>query len=440
MSQIANSVQGAAGKPARMGYPGLRTRPAYWLALFGIPAMCVAWVLIRTPFSKPMSNYWTDASVIARTGWLGQRFTPSGYPFTMALSLALMPAHPQIGFALEQGVFHLLLVLLLWLVMRRLHASPAAALWGTLLLQADPDLLLSVEKVWDVAFSTWLLLLIAWLALRALQDGATLADCCWLAAALGYCSFDRPNYIFLVPALVGAVWFARRRVRNSNLQWVRPVVAAGLILCVTYMGLSLLTYREVRTPENGAYNLFAGNNQFSRAALLEHLNAEPSIVPALAADGILLQNGNPAYASLIPFYRQASRRFAWHHPLQELTLVGIKFWTLLRPDTKVHPLWSVAGMGKLSLAMFVPVWLFAVVSTKRGGSPLLPGDWLVLAMAALYILPFLMTNADPRFRTPLDILVAAHTVALFWRNRYQGEPQQAAADAGRTMERTSFSG
>ena len=41
------------------------------------------------------------------------------------------------------------------------------------------------------------------------------------------------------------------------------------------------------------------------------------------------------------------------------------------------------------------------------------GRGLFVMFAVAYVGPFLLTNADPRFRIPLDILVLTHAISRF---------------------------
>ena len=416
-----------------------RSRP-YRAVLLLVPVLSAVWAVLRMPFGLPMPGYWIDALEMASTGVIRQHFTPSGYPLTVALGMLLTPGHPAYGLVAEQAVLHLVLALVLWAVMRRLGATPRAALVGMVLLEMDPELVSSVMKVWDVAFSTLLLLWIASGALRVLQQGAGWMNCASLGAAWAYGCFDRPNYVSLLPALGLALWWAQdtEPVRApGRKRWIRMAAAAGLLLAVAgllYPACSMMAYRSVRTPGNGPYNLFAGNNPYSEAALLQHLNAEPSIVPALATDRVDMTGLTPDSAALDSYYRAQSRAFALHRPGKELVLAGVKLFTLLRPDTKVHRLFSAPGFAKGLLALFVPCWLGAVLwFGVRRPARWWHSDTLVVMLAVLYVLPFLLTNADPRFRTPLDLLVAAHCVSLIWRRRvpienkgWTGEPETAA--------------
>ena len=118
------------------------------------------------------------------------------------------------------------------------------------------------------------------------------------------------------------------------------------------------------------------------------------------------------------FYDRSSEQFALEHPGQEVKLAAVKLFTLLRPDTKVHRLGSLAGAGKALEALFVPLW-FAIVIWFRLRRTLAWGaeDSLMVVFAVLYVVPFLFTNSGPRFRTPLDLMCGTHAVSMLWRLR-----------------------
>ncbi len=381
--------------------------------------MCVLWAVLRVPFGAPMPDYWRDALQLATTGVMQQRFTPSGYPLTVALGMRLTPSHPAYGLVIEQAVLHFVLGLGLWALLRRMGTSARAALVAAVALNADPELVFSIMKVWDVSLSTLMLALAMWMLLRVLERGSQWTDCALLGAVWAFGCFDRPNEGSLLPAIGLALWWGARARRSQDVGVRRLVLGSVLLLVVAggvYSTCSLLTYRSIRTPGNGPYNLFAGNNPYSKAALLEHLNGEPSIVEALQAEHVDMTGLTPSSAALAPVYTASVRSFARQRPLAVVDLAGVKLFTLLRPDTKLHPLASGPGLVKGVLALFVPCWAVAVLLVRLRWRRLWEqSDTLVAVVAVLYVVPFLITNADPRFRTPLDLLLAAHTVSLLWR-------------------------
>ena len=149
------------------------------------------------------------------------------------------------------------------------------------------------------------------------------------------------------------------------------------------------------------------NNPFTERALLSSLNAEPSIYPSLLAAGFS-QDVDPYDPGLRPFYVQHALLYIRQDLLRAAKLMFLKLLTLLRPDTKIYPLNSLGGMVKLVLALAIPVWLLAIVVSRDAAWRI--EDWLFVVFGLSYTAPFLLTNSDPRFRIPLDVLVLTHAI------------------------------
>jgi hypothetical protein len=94
-------------------------------------------------------------------------------------------------------------------------------------------------------------------------------------------------------------------------------------------------------------------------------------------------------------------------------LIPVKLFTLFRPDIKVHPLFSPPGIIKGLLAL--PVFLVLAMLLLPGRVPLQFEDHFLFCIEIAYVLPFLITNSDPRFRIPLDALLLLHFVSLLYR-------------------------
>jgi hypothetical protein len=76
-------------------------------------------------------------------------------------------------------------------------------------------------------------------------------------------------------------------------------------------------------------------------------------------------------------------------------------------------LFSAAGVIKSLLVL--PALFFLAALLLPGRQPLSFDDKLLLVVELLYILPFLITNSDPRLRVPLDALLLLHLVSLLYR-------------------------
>jgi len=395
---------------------------ASWSLLVGIPLVMGVIVSLATPFTIPMGGYWLDAQQLAYHGKILQHFTPAGYPELLAGAIAVLPSHPIAAVCGIQTLLQCVCTVVLWAVLRTFDLPPRIALLGGLLLGLHPELILSVPKVWDVQWSTTLFVSVVLTAVALTRAGRSKGVRFTLAGALGLFlgvgTFDRPNLLVLLPLAFGVLWLGEKG-QSGPLRFAKASVATAIVVLIaafTYTGAAELAYGHLVTPHNGPYNLYAGQNSYSAGALLTDLNGEPSIAPAIASAGYDVPYMTWHYDWLAPIYLKRSSRFMKEHPVEELELIGIKFFTLFRPDTKVHRLFSAEGLMKGLLALPMPIWLVLLLWTHHLGSGrLLERDWVVLCAAILYIVPFLLTNSDPRFRTPLDLVLASHSIDLAYR-------------------------
>jgi hypothetical protein len=356
-----------------------------------------------------MPGYLTDIQLWSPSNPIADTFTPLAYPLFLAPAFRLAGLH---GVLAMQALLYLAIVALAFDILQRLALPPRVAAFATLPILMHPEFLLSLNKIWDVALSTALFLFLVGLALRIQRTTLTPGLTLGLGVALGSAFFCRPNFFLLLPAILFAVPRASSRIS------VLRIAAAGAIASLTFALAGVAAHGRPFVPRNGPYNLYAGANPGSAHALLTDLNAESSIFPALRdAHPNLIPPDAPhsAYFSpaLEPIYDRDALHFLFHHPGQDVRLLALKLFTLFRPDTKVHPLHSAPGVLKAILALPALCYLFALLLPGRPA--LTPIDRLLLAFVFAYILPFLLTNADPRFRTPLDALLLLHTARLLWR-------------------------
>lgn len=395
--------------------------PAILVTLAAIAATIIAF---RLPFSVPMPDYWTDAQQLVQTGHIGRHFIPSGYPTELAVGMKLAPLHPDRGVEVVQAILQVATVFTAWWLILALGASAAAAFAGAMLFAIHPELLITVVKVWDVNLSTLLLMTIVVASLLIFRRGPLIRYAALLGAIWAFAIFNRPNYALLLPALLFVLWRATpsaERVKRL------PFTIAALLAvsCAVYGAISLSVYRAVIFPGNGPYNLYAGQNTFTERALLDQLNAETAIVPALQAAHMPQAAANPHDLALRPYFTHASIVFAATHPGTELRLIAVKLFTLLRPDTKLHPIETPQGWVEALIVLPVPIWMAALLYSRMRRVPWTASDTLVGLLALLYTFPFLLTNSDPRFRMGLDALAIMHATALFSRGTFRNPVGQS---------------
>lgn len=400
-------------------------------AVLLVATVCAAVVGVRIPAQFPMPGYFADIQEWAASGRIADTFTPLAYPLFAgaAFRVAGVP-----GVIWLQALLFVAMALAAMGILRRLGLPEAWAAVGALPVVFQPEYVLSIPKLWDVDLSTYLLLLFVLVALRLQSTGGGIGTWVAAGAVLGAGVFCRPNYALMFPVVLYAAWTSPGAASRRSVQALAASVAVAILV---FAGLSELSHGSVFLPRNGPYNLFAGNNPYAETALLEKLNAEPSLPQAFAAmyPPPLPDMSAPGFfyePALQPFYSHAAAEFAIHHPVAEAELVGVKLWTLFRPDTKVHALGSFYGFGKLVLALPAPALLLVLIVTRRHG--LDKADRLLLLAYGAYVLPFLITNSDPRFRLPLDGALLLHLVRRLYlafgkpRTRSFGQPAGIVAD------------
>jgi hypothetical protein len=380
------------------------------LLLLLITAFLSTVVALKIQMSHPMPGYRADTIEWATTGRVVDTFTPLAYPLF---------AGPAYRIAGDRGILALQVILELvlagvcYLLLRELGMPVKWSAYGSLPVVLFPDLLLSVSKQWDLTLSTVLLLFFVFICLRIAHSvpspslGLTATSGLLFAAAI----FCRPNLIFLLPIILFLL-LSRRTSLSATARTSHIVI----FLALAVAGFSLLgvaSHGAFYFPSNGPYNLYAGHNPQTRAALLDHLNGEFSLAPDFYASHPNEPLPDFHSAEMPDTFTRWSIQFASHHPEQELGLFAIKLFTFFRPDTKLHSLFSASGLIKSFLAL--PVILFLVTLLRPGRAPLSFDDRLLFVFEICYVLPFLLTNSDPRFRTPLDALLLLHLVSLLYR-------------------------
>jgi hypothetical protein len=380
------------------------------LILLAVTALLSIAVALRVPISYAMPAYLADAEEWAKSGRIADTFTPLAYPLFAGLAYRLggIP-----GLLATQVLLQIAIAAVGYGILRELRLPPKYSAYGALPVALYPELLLSVTKTWDLALSTFLLLLFVLLCLHMARSAQHLnlkltAAAALVSAAAVSC---RPNLILLLPIV-----FVLMLRRGANLSRAGCSGHLAAFVAITAVGFSLLgvaSHGSVFFPRNGPYNLYAGHNSQTMFALLHDLNAEGSISYEFALSHLGIPLPDLHSPALGGYYTRESIHFAHHHPATEIQLFFVKLFTLFRPDTKLHPVLSSFGVMKCLLAL--PVVFFLAALLLPGRPPLLFEDKLLIVVELVYIVPFLITNSAPRFRVPLDALFLLHLVSLLYR-------------------------
>jgi hypothetical protein len=373
------------------------------LILLLLVIVTVVVAVAAVPLSTPMGGFWDDAQEFANTGHISSVFTPCGYPALLGLGFR---AAGQNGIVVLQLVIYAVILAAIYGLLRVLGVGRTFSLAGAAGLGLHPELVISIKKIWDTNITTALLLVLCATLLSILRYGLTPARAALAGVVWGLSIDVRPNFPALIVPVAFAMWFAPvqgGRGRNLMVNGAATLLAAALAVVL----VSVLVHGSFYVPQNGPYNFYAGDNEFTEMALMLALNAEPSIYPSLLADGFR-PDVNVHSPELRSYYLEHGLLYIRHHPVQAAEFVWLKLETLLRADTKIYAPPALGGIVKVVLAMAIPLWGLILWASRR----LAWGreDGLFLAFLVAYVAPFLLTNSDPRFRIPLDVLLLTHGI------------------------------
>ncbi len=359
--------------------------------------------MVAVPFSTPMGGFSLDARQFAATGQISTVFTPCGYPALLGLGLR---AWGNSGAVAIQLALYISILAAVYFILRLLDVKRATAVLAAGLVGFHPELIINIKKIWDTNITIALLMVLCGYLLSIIRRGLTPSRAAMTGILWGLSINVRPNFPALILPIMFAFWCAP--AYGNRLRTLLTCSALTLVCAVlAVVTVSTLVHGSFYIPQNGPYNFYAGDNAFSERALLTSLNAEPSIYPSLLADGFS-SDVNIYSADLRPYYVQHALMYMRQNPLSAVKLVVLKLGTMLRPDTKIHPVTSLGGVVKVVLALAVPFWVSTLVALRGHAWEL--EDWLFVTFVIAYMIPFLITNSDPRFRIPLDILVLTHVI------------------------------
>jgi len=355
-----------------------------------------------THFVTPMPGYWLDAQEFAKTSRIADTFTPDFYPALLGEGMRLFG---KSGPALVQLLMYVVFAVMAYCIFRLLDISDRYAALFAGLVSLCPDLIAGINRIWDVEASCTAFAALACCILLIAKKQASFGKTILTGIVWGTGIALRPNFPLLALPIAYAVWASlpRNRMMYAKLALHLSLVAA--IAFGTVASLNRFSHGAIFWPRNGPYNFYAGANEFTGDSLKSsHLNGEESISPALAKMGIV-KTGNELFdARLNKLYMDSGIAFIRSHPLEwSFDFGALKLFTMLRPDTKIHPLFSPEGLARALVSSASIVWLVLLYFRIR--SEWKRSDSVAVLLVVSYSLPFLLTNSDPRFGIALNLFL-----------------------------------
>lgn len=389
---------------------------ALWAAALLI-ILATAAVLLKIGYLNELPSHTEDAGKIL-AGAIDVDATyrlPLGYPVVLAPFLAALPQ----GLAVKALNFLAYLVFLgtawRWLAagggLRPGMGQPTRAAQAGLLailgaaLVVHPYVLLSLSRTNESILAGALVMILVALMTRR----PTLVAAVAAGLVMGLLVHVRANSVSMaLPLGVWLLWGAGESDWKARFSGAVSKGIAGLVAAVAAFTLlsvaatGHLTYR----PTNGGYNLFAATNAFSHDEIVRNQNAEYALRPALAERGIAFEDRNNVPEAQ---YMGWAKEYAAAHPGEIVQLTALKTMTFFAPrlanansPAKVVVQYFTAALFWLSLA-----WTCLVFVRRRRWT-----DGMLILLVASYALPFMLTNADPRMRFPLDLVFYVQLIAL----------------------------
>ncbi|HWE00127.1 MAG TPA: hypothetical protein VG345_13845, partial [Bryobacteraceae bacterium] len=162
----------------------------------------------------------------------------------------------------------------------------------------------------------------------------------------------------------------------------------------------------------GAYSFANGAHEHAAEGAIRDYNGEmamPQSVRELGLPFYGLDRNDPVIADE---YMRMGMKFIHDHPVRYAMLEALKTANLFRPDYRnvdnsFVPKFVAYAMHTL-IAALVLAWagLRWLVRKHYG----IADGLMLLPLAALYLVPFIATSTDPRYRIPLDVLFIVDSI------------------------------
>ena len=265
-----------------------------------------------------------------------------------------------------------------------------------------------VRVVWEASFTTFLLSLALWLAVR-MADLARRRD--WIIFGLLWALIALTNTAVVILLPFFLVWLMYQLPKSSG-----RLSGAGLCLLIVLLCITPWTLRN--------YHMF-GKLIFIR----DNLPLELHEANNNASSGLWTRNEHPGNdpASMRRFQElgeirfmdeksQQVREFVREHLGKFLlfTMERIWYFWAAPPQTTIvagYDLWVARHLEFLLAAVFAFAGLFVTLRHKNRYR------WLLVPVLLIYPLPYYLVNPFPRYKAPIEPVMLMLIVYLLWEAR-----------------------
>jgi hypothetical protein len=319
------------------------------------------------------------------------------------------------GLIIGQTITYLLIGITAYSILNKIIGRESfAPTLGACLVLIYPETWLNVNRIVETNLVILLTLGFLYFLLEKPQAEFSFIQSGMIGFISAYMILTRPNLVVVLPLLMIPM--------SKSIKNILVAAAVGLAVLTIIPGFTTGTFYP--TPQEGKLTFFHGANPYSKESLLKYYNAEqlsanPDLYKAFYAMGLEPWMAPKTSGGEIPDKKfseivfQYSINWIKAHPFEYLELIPIKLWTMVRPDFRGADRKSgrsrlVIMWVQILMSLILPCWLIWKIASKDSFF----GPLGAAPFSLLYIIPFLLTNAEPRYRTPLDTLFLLEIVVF----------------------------
>ncbi len=378
----------------------------FMIGLISAVVLILAAIWHNLIFSFFVGLLFNDAREFAITSTITSNFMPIGYSGFLGTCLKIGGVS---GIPVCQSFIYIGIIFSAFWFLKLRGVNGILLVLGVLAISFHPMLLLNVWRIHDGNLTVLLLL-------------------GFLAAGISFLRFKNAWSVIVLGIFAGLLFTVRqntillslivffllgKNIIGGKIDYLKRAIiflASALVLMV---GVNFLVKQKpFFFGQQGAYNFFSGTNEYASRYLLKDLSGENSLEEALKSRGFSSVGTLEERLSFpSKTYTKLALDYIKSRPFEYLKLIGLKVFTLFRPGYQVVQN-SGTDFGeilkhtlKIILAAPFFVWIFFVYRDRKNFFD--KENFFVFLVVVFYLAPFLVANADPRYRFPLDIIFIA---------------------------------
>jgi len=375
-----------------------------------VSTLMAAAALLFFPHDIPAPSYLEGAQQLLASGKISV-WHNVGYMLFISLGLKVGGMTALLG--MQAALYVGIVTLLYWLLIN-VDVSPFVSGVGAVLIGCHPIVLINIPRISDISLSLFLIIPFLIVLIRIEKSRSVFFYLLMLYIILTLMVLTRSNYIFLIP-IIFLSFNSKSRFGGLRIIIAKIIVIVAVIFSVCFVNKSIKGKFQLADSGYAAYTLHNGNNHRSAGHFLKYTTGEFSSGQALRERGIDAERKTKE--EMTDIYRSEAITFIRKNPLEYIKLVFVRAATFFRPDYRRVDLSVIARRDSLIfmqtvLAAPIFIWIILRIVLRNRVKTFVGFQAPILLF--LYITPFLLIYADPRYRWPLDCILLVDILAILF--------------------------